>query len=120
MEELQEKTQVLSYVNAGIQLFAVTAFQQLGLIWPMYIIMGLLFILIAMQTIAAAAAFSQIVPTQSFDKDRAGTGIGILMCLLYMISCYHIYLIGFIGFAWVSFAHLLIHLFANILGAIKK
>lgn len=119
MKELQEKTEVLAYLNAGIQLFAITAFQQFGLIWPVYVVMALFFVLIVLQTIAAGAAFSKIIPPQS-DDDHQSKGISILISLLYMVSCYQVYLIGFVGFAWLTFAHLLIHLFANIFGAIKK
>lgn len=113
----QTDGQELFYVNAVIQLSAIFAFQQFAVIWPLYIIVALISILIVIQTLGAAALFAQITPTKV--STRKTKGINIMISLLYMISCYHIYLIGFTGFALVGAAHCAIHFLANVLGAIK-
>lgn len=121
MENTEEKqdTQLFFFVNAAIQLSAIFAFQQFALLWPVYIVMVLLSIVIVLQTLGAAAAFSQIVPKSEMISTKQTKGINILISFIYMVSCYNIYLIGFVGFAWVAATHSVIHLFTNILGAMK-
>jgi hypothetical protein len=118
METENKNSQSFFYANAFIQLCAIFAFQQFGIVWPLYVIIVMLSTLIAMQTIAAAGAFSQIVPEKKVST-RPSAGINILVSVLYMISCYHIYIIGFVGFAWIAASHSVIHFFTNILGAMK-
>lgn len=121
MENTEEKQdrQLFFFVNAAIQLSAIFAYQQFAVLWPLYIVMGLLSIIVVLQTLGAAAAFSQIVSESTKVSTRQTKGINILISLIYMVSCYNIYLIGFIGFAWVAATHSVIHLFTNILGAMK-
>jgi len=121
MENTEEKQdrQLFFFVNAAIQLSAIFAFQQFAVLWPLYIVMGLLSIIVVLQTLGAAAAFSQIVSESTKISTRQTKGINILISLIYMVSCYNIYLIGFVGFAWVAATHAVIHLFTNVLGAIK-
>ena len=111
--------QVLFYINAAIQLSAIFAFQQLGLMWPLYITMVFLSIVILIQTLAAALAFSGVGLKGEVRVANMG-GINILLSILYLVSAYHIYLIGFVGFAYVAATHSVIHLLTNILGASKN
>jgi hypothetical protein len=119
--KLEEKSnsQVFFYVNAVIQLSAFFAFQQLGIIWPFYIIMGMISIVILLQTLGGAVAFSG-VSLKIKAKVSNTSGINIIISILYFLSSYHIYLIGFVGFAWIAATHSLIHLLTNILGASKN
>lgn len=118
MEKPEENSTVAFYVNATIQLCAVFAFQQLGLIWPLYIVMAMLSIVIAIQTLGAGISFSGIKLKPSTKVPSTG-GINVLISVLYLVSSYHIYLIGFIGFAWIAATHSVIHLLTNIIGTSK-
>jgi hypothetical protein len=117
--EAKSAGQVLFYANATVQLSAFFAFQYLGLIWPFYIIIGGISFIIAIQTLAAALAFSGVGLNGEVRVANTG-GINILLSILYLVSSYHIYLIGFVGFAWIAGTHSVIHLLTNILGASKN
>jgi hypothetical protein len=122
MEEQKQNSQVFFYLNATIQLCAVFAFQQLAVIWPFYIVMAMICIVIAIQTLGASVAFSGFGLTPPASKVIVANtaGINVLISLLYMVSSYHIYLIGFVGFAWVAATHSVIHLLTNLMGASKN
>ena len=111
---------MLFYVNAAIQLGAILLFQHMGLLWPLYIVMGMISILIVVQTLAAGFVLSNAASLVTSKSKRSSRGIGILISFIYIVSCYNIHLIGFTGFAWFAFAHILIQLFANVFGAMKQ
>ena len=115
-KEQNSNSQILFYSNAAVQLSAIFAFQQLGLMWPLYITMGFLCFMILLQTLASALAFSGVGLKGEVRVANMG-GINILLSILYLVSSYHIYLIGFVGFAWIAATHSVIHLLTNILGA---
>jgi len=121
MEKEKQNSQAFFYVNAFIQLGAILAVQQLAIIWPLYIVMALLSIIIAIQTLGAAILFSgaATIPHTKVKASNTG-GINILISLLYMVSSYHIYMIGFVGFGCVAATHSAIHLLTNIFGATKN
>ena len=108
------------YVNAAIQLGAILLFQHMGILWPLYIVMGMLSILLVVQTLAAGFVLSSAASIVTSKNKTSSRGIGILVSFIYILSCYNIYLIGFVGFAWFAFAHVLIQLFANVFGAMKQ
>lgn len=114
--EQNSNGQILFYVNSAVQLSSFFAFQYFGLIWPFYITMGFLCFVILIQTLAAGLAFSGVGLKGDVKVANTG-GINILLSILYLVSSYHIYLIGFVGFAWVAATHSVIHLLTNILGA---
>jgi hypothetical protein len=114
--EAKSAGQVLFYANSAVHLSSFFAFQYLGLIWPFYITMGIISFIIVIQTLAAALAFSGVGLKGEVKVANTG-GINILLSILYLVSSYHIYLIGFVGFAWVAATHSVIHLLTNILGA---
>lgn len=118
--EQKQESYFFFYLNAAIQLTAIFLYQNMLIVWPFYIVMGMLGILIFMQTIAAAAVFSNAIDVKLPKDKKPGAGIGILISIIYMVSCYHIYLIGYIGFAWFASAHVIIQFFGIILGAMKK
>ncbi len=114
--EAKSAGQAFFYINATIQLTAILVFQQLAVIWPFYIVMAMICIVIAIQTLGAALAFSGALLPSSAKVASSG-GINVLISVIYIVSSYHIYLIGFVGFAWVAATHSVIHLLTNILGA---
>lgn len=121
MEKEKQNSQAFFYLNAFIQLSAIFAFQQLAIIWPLYIVIALLSVIIAIQTLGAAILFSGAAAIPNTKVKSSNTsGINVIISLLYMISSYHIYTIGFVGFAWVAATHSVIHLLTNIFGAIKN
>lgn len=115
-----KNVQAYMIINAIIQLGAIFAFQYAVIVWPLYIVMVMLGLLIAVQTLGAGFAFSSISEVKTERNKKNNSGLGILISFIYMISCYHIYLIGFISFAWFAFAHVIIQLTANFFGAIKQ
>lgn len=119
MKNKEENSQVFFYLNTLIQLTAILVFQQLAIIWPLYIVMGMICIVIAIQTLGAGLAFSGTLLPSSARVANTG-GINVLISVIYIVSSYHIYLIGFVGFAWVAGTHSVIHLLTNILGASKN
>lgn len=118
-EEQKQNTQAFFYLNAFFQLTAILVFQQFGITWLLYIVMAMIGMMIAIQTLAAAISFSDSILPSKVRVANMG-GINILISVLYMVSSYHIYLIGFVGFAWFAAAHTVIHLLTNILGASKN
>lgn len=119
-QQEKHQTHFFFYLNAAIQLAAILTFQQLGIMWPLYIVMGMLGILIVMQTLAAGFLFSNIAPMQSSHQRNKNSGIAFLISIIYMVSCYNIYLIGYVAFAWFASAHVIIQLLATIFGAMKN
>lgn len=118
--EINQEPPLLFYINAAIQLAAIITFQHLGIVWPLYIVMAMLSILIAIQTLAAAIVFANVKQIPITDKQNRRGGIGFLISIIYMVSCYNIYLIGYIGFAWFALAHVIIQLLGIIFGAMKN
>ena len=106
-------------MNAVIQLSAILAFQQLAVIWPFYIVMAMICIVIATQTLGAGIAFSGLKLKDTASRAQPG-GMHILISILYLVSCCHIYVIGFVGFAWIAGTHSVIHLLTNLIGASKN
>ena len=122
MEDTEQKQEsyFFFYLNAAIQLAAILIYQNMLIVWPFYIVMCMLGILIFMQTIAAAAVFSNVINVNLPKDKKPGAGIGILISIIYMVSCYHIYLIGYVGFAWFALAHVIIQFLGTTFGAMKK
>jgi hypothetical protein len=124
-EQVKSAPYTFFIANAAIQFGAILAYQNMMIIWPLYVVMGFLSLLIVLQTIAAGSAFAYIIPTNEEDAERKKernlntSGIRILISIIYMVSCYHIYLAGFVGFAWFALAHVFIQFFTSVFGVIK-
>ena len=118
-EKLDNNRHIFYYTNAGLQLCAIFAFHHFGVIWPFYIIMAMLSIVILLQTLGGAITFSGIGLKGDVKVENSG-GINIIISILYLLSSYNIYLIGFVGFAWIAATHSVIHLLTNIFGASKN
>jgi hypothetical protein len=105
----------LIYVNATMQLLAILLFQQYALLWPIYAIMLMLSVFIAANTFVIAISFSGIVKIEKYKKYNPSLFMHILLPLIYMFSIYHIYQIGYVVFASLALAHIIISLATNIL-----
>ena len=106
-------------INILIQLTAIFAYQYYAIVWPLYIVMGLLTILIFVQTFAAAGVFSGL-QTQKLKKTVPVTSVDFLAIIAYAISCYHIFLMEYVIFAAVALTHLAITLLTLMLRSIKQ
>lgn len=81
--------------------------------------MGFLTLLIVMQTIAAGALFSGSISEKKEVESVDGFGTNLIVAVLYILSCYHIHLIGYTVFASVAVAHAAILMSTVFFGWIK-
>lgn len=96
----------LGFYNAGIQLFAIFAYQYFSMLWPLYIVIVMLSLLILLQTSAAAWTFSGYRMEKKDDNDeKKDPGITFLVSALYLVSCFNIHLAGYPIFAIVAATH---------------
>jgi hypothetical protein len=110
----------LAVVNSTIQVGAILSYQYFALVWPLYIVMGFLTLLIIMQTIAAGALFSGSIAEKKEIANVDGFSTNFILTILYMLSCYHIHLIGYTVFASIAVAHTAILMSTIIFTWIKK
>jgi hypothetical protein len=107
-------------LNIIIQLSAMFAYQSLMVIWPLYILIGLLSILVFVQTLAAAAVFGMQMPFKGIANDETRDhGLNFLVSITYLASCYQLYIAGFEIFSVVAATHATILMLALILRGIK-
>jgi hypothetical protein len=116
-EEVQKSSATLLVINAGIQFAAFFAYTQYAVFWPYYIVIGMLSILILIQTIAAAAVWAGY-PNEKMIK-KTDNGMLFLISLFYMVSCYQLYIIGYTFFSVVAFTHVTLISLASIFRSIK-
>ena len=110
----------LALTNSTIQVSAILAYQYFALVWPLYIVMGFLTLLIIMQTIAAGALFSGAISEKKEIESTDGFGANFILSVLYILSCYHIHMIGYTVFASIAVAHAAILMSTVFFGWIKK
>jgi MFS family permease len=117
-----ETTSFSIAVNAIVQFFAFFVYMYYDIIWPYYVVMFLLGILVAMQTIgfAALAALSSSYTTKVSSKNKEDLKMRFLLTIAYTISCYQLYIIGYTIFAVVAFTHISINLLEIIFRSIKE
>jgi hypothetical protein len=113
-------TQTLGITNASIQLFAILSFQYFSLLFPLYFVMGMMCILIGMQTIAAGGVFAGIDIPPAVKENKKMPMITLLVSILYFLSAYHIHLIGFSYFAVIAATHAAIMFISSIFAWIIK
>jgi hypothetical protein len=116
-EETQKSNTAMLVINACIQFAAFFAYTQYAVFWPYYIVIGMLSILILIQTIGAAAVWAGY---QNEKKSRkTDDSMLFLISIVYMVSCYQLYIAGYTIFSVVAFTHVAIISFAAILRSIK-
>jgi len=104
--------------NAVIQTGAILA-SSAGILWAMYPTMALVAYVATVQSIAAAGVFSGIVKG-AVETEDTGYGLKALIGILYLVSSYQVYLIGYEVFSGIMFAHATIHVLINLFGVIKS
>jgi hypothetical protein len=104
--------------NAIIQTGAIVA-SSAGVVWAMYPIMFMVAYISFMQSVASAGIFSGIVKDSVEVKD-VGYGLRTLIGILYLLSSYQVYMIGFEVFSGFMFAHATIYTLTNMFGVLKN
>jgi hypothetical protein len=117
-EEIQKSSTSMIVINAAIQFAAYFAYTQYAIFWPYYIVIGMLSIVILIQTIAAAGAFAGYNKNESKSKIYDNKML-FLVSLVYMMSCYQLYTIGYTIFSVVAFTHVVLISLAAIFRSIK-
>jgi hypothetical protein len=107
------------YVNSIFQLFAIMAFQQYGLVWPLYISMFIISLLIVAQTLIIAIRLSGWTSEKNFLENIKPEFIRhFALPIIYALSLYNIHLIGFTGFAIFASAYITIIACSNAINAL--
>jgi hypothetical protein len=114
---MSSKNSLFATANAAVQTGAILA-SSAGIAWAMFPVMLLVAYISFMQTFAAAGVFSGIVKG-SVEVEDAGYGLRTLLGILYLLSSYQVYLIGYEVFSGLMFAHAAIFLLTNLLGVMK-
>jgi hypothetical protein len=114
---MSSKNSLFATANAAVQTGAILA-SSAGIAWAMFPIMFLVAYISFMQTFAAAGVFSGVVK-DSVEVEDAGYGLRTLLGILYLLSSYQVYLVGYEVFSGLMFAHAAIFLLTNLLGVMK-
>lgn len=119
-EGIQNSITLNTLYNAMIQIGAILSYQYFVFVWPMYFVMGMIITLGVMQTMAAAYVLGDSSYKQETEKTYQSDPSQILIGLIYMISSYQIYLLGFEIFAGFALAHSFIYTLIVFYRGIKK
>lgn len=107
-----------AFANIILQLIALYMNVFFGLMWPMYIIIILISILIVLQTVGLGTILSSMKLPELKDEPLDGR-VGILVMITYGANCYQLYILGFAFFAGLAMAHVLIGFTVNFLRILK-
>lgn len=112
------RNNVYAVGNALMQTGALVLSNQ-NIIWPTYIIMGMLCYLAFMQTIGAATLISKSTTAEVQTPPKEVYTLRFLVSIMYFASVYNMYKLDYQVFAGIMFAHILIYFFTNFFGIIK-
>jgi len=118
-EEVQKSNSTMMAANAIIQFSAFFAYTYYAILWPYYVVIGMLSLLILIQTIGAAAVLAGYTKNESKSKMHDNKML-FLISLVYMMSCYQLYIIGYTIFSVVAFTHVVLISLAAIFRSIKQ
>jgi hypothetical protein len=107
-------------INILVCTLALFSYYYLGLMWPLYITMGILSMVIILQTLAASAffAFNSVDQSEKLDNRDNPVGleyimISLALCLAYFGVIYQLYLLEFVIFASIAATHVAIATITN-------
>jgi len=108
--------------NAAIQSISMGVLTVFNIYWGMYIVMGMLSILTLIHMVSAALFFSGTITPLDIEKEENNENltVQILLGLLYLISCYFIYIMGFVFFAGVFSSQVIITIATNTMRILKS
>jgi hypothetical protein len=120
MEKTKESSVQTVLFNTLVHVGALFSYQYLELIWPLYISMGILGILILIQTFSAAVLFSlaKTEKEQPLLDYKRGTDYNLatlILCVAYFAVIYQLYIVGFTIFAIVAATHVTITFISNMM-----
>lgn len=105
---------VYAIINILFQIFAVISNQMMGLMWPLYIVIGMMALVIFLQTLAASA-LSAGYPAPERKELRVDRGIGVLVGIAYGVSAYQLYILDYVFFAGMMSTHVVMIIVSNLL-----
>lgn len=115
-------TDYFPIINATIQTVSMGLLTILNIHWGMYFVMGMLSIVTVLQILAAGTFFSGtavIENTSDEEPETKNIFTQMLISLLYLVSCYFIYMMGFVFLAGIFSSQVIITFYTNILKAAK-
>lgn len=118
-EKLDTTKSIYGVSNAIIQCGAILATNYFEIAWPMYFVMGMIVLLGILQTIAAAGLLSKITETSDVSSNLAEP-YQILIGIIYMMSSYQLYLMGFEVFSGFAIAHASLYMLTIVFKRIKQ
>ena len=118
-EKLDTTKSIYGVSNAIIQCGAILATNYFEISWPMYFVMGMIVLLAILQTIAAAGLLSKITETNDVSSNLAEP-YQILIGIIYMMSSYQLYLMGFEVFSGFAIAHSSLYMLTIVFKRIKQ
>jgi asparagine N-glycosylation enzyme membrane subunit Stt3 len=104
MMETKENSQMFAVSNAAIQVSAMLLYQYFAFAWGMYFVMGMIVILGTMQTLSGAYLIGTPASTVERKESVQSDSSQIIVGLIYCLSSYQIYLMGFEFFAGFALA----------------
>jgi len=104
--------------NAMLQAGALLSVNQ-NILWPTYIVMGMMCYLAFLQTIGAAAFISKTNKTEIEPPPSDVISLRILVAAIYLMSVYSIYKLGYDFFAGFMLAHIIIYFLSSFMRLIN-
>lgn len=113
------KPTVYAIVNILFQIFAVVSSQMLGLMWPLYVVMGMMVLVILLQILATSVMSAGYITPERKDP-RVDRGIGVLAGIAYGVSCYQLYNLDYVFFAAMMSTHVVMIIITNLIRKEKE
>jgi hypothetical protein len=104
--------------NIVVQLTIIFVSQTFGLVWPLYITIAALSLLICFQIFAASVVFAGVEVNET--KVERDYGMRILTSFTYLASCVHLYNVGYVIFAAIAASQVVVTILSNIFRAMKE
>ena len=118
-EKLDNFKSIYGVSNAFMHCGAILATNYFEIAWPMYFVIGMIVLLGILQTIAAAGLLSKITETSDVPSNLAEP-YQILIGIIYMMSSYQLYLMGFEVFSGFAIAHASLYMLTIVFKRIKQ
>lgn len=105
---------VYAIFNILFQIFAIISSQMIVIMWPLYIVMGMMGLVILLQVLGASALSAGYKAPERKDL-RVDRGIGVLVGIAYGVSAYQLYILDYVFFAGMMSTHVVMIVVSNLL-----
>lgn len=95
-------------INASVQVFSIVGATQFAISWAIYPLFLLVGLMIFAQTTAAGYAFSGKEITKAEKTELESGLLGFMIAIIYTVSAYYLYTLGFVFFSGLMAAHVVI------------